>query len=174
MTTLLESLELNLADGPVFFGLAERRGMEAFCQHDGTEDIDNIAAAMYAKAKMTSENRAVFYVAQMSEDRADFYKSLIERLEGLGEQATELAEHLNHEFLRHLQRDGEIKLHIPAEFGMFMCVIPGDDPDGWVALESVKDEVAALIANPDRMRSMLAEILELIDDENEETTDAPE
>ena len=57
---------------------------------------------------------------------------------------------------------------------MFMCVIPGDDPDGWVALESVKDEVAALIANPDRMRSMLAEILELIDDENEETTDAPE
>ena len=174
MTTLIDTLELDLADGPVFFGLAQRRGMEAFCQHDGSEHIDQIAAAMYAKARMTGEDRTVFYLAQMSEDRAAFYRGLIDRLEGLHEQAGELSEHLNHEFLRHLQRDEEIKLHVPTEFSMFMCVIPGDDPHGWVAIEDVADEVAEMLADPDRLKAIMEEMLEHTDDQKEETTDASE
>ena len=165
MTTLLETLELDPANGKVFFGLAEVRGMQAFLEHDGTEDTDKTAAMMYTQAMMTPEHRTVFWVAQMPEDRVEFYRSLIERMEALDDQAQEVAEHLNHEMLRHLQRDEEIKVTTPNEMSMFWSVIPGDDPHGWVALEDADGDLWSLI---DKTTDLLKAILE---DERKEDTD---
>lgn len=167
MTTLIETLELDPADGKVFFGIAEARGMEAFVEHDGTEDTDKIAAMMYTKATMSPEHRAVFYVVQMHDDREAFYRSLIERMESMDDQAQEVAEHLNHEFLRHIQRDEDIKVTTPNEMSMFWAVIPGDDPHGWVALEDCEESMFDLIEKT-------SHILRDLIDENEETTDASE
>lgn len=165
MTTLLETLELDPKDGKVFFGLAEVRGMQAFVEHDGSEDTDKMAAMMYMQAKMTSEQRTVFYVAQMPDDRVEFYRSLIDRMESLDDQAKEVAEHLNHEMLRHIQRDEDIKVTTPNEMSMFWSVIPGDDPHGWVALEDADDDLLGLI---DKTTNLLKAILE---EEGKEDTD---
>ena len=164
MATLIESLELDPADGKVFFGLAEVRGVQAFVEHDGSEDTDKMAAMMYMQARMTSEKRAVFYVAQMPDERVEFYRSLIDRMESMGEQAQEVAEHLNHEFLRHIQRDSDIKVTTPNEMSMFWSVIPGDDPHGWVALEDADDDLWGLI-------NKTTDLLKTLLDENEEEDD---
>ena len=127
MSILFDTVGIS---GPAWFGIVDRDGVVLFVHHDGSTERDQMAAFAMMVARLKPEERAVFFVAELTDDQERAYTDQLNRIDSC--DVPEVSEFRRHQFVRSLQSDPDLTVLVPADMADFMATIPGDDPNEWV------------------------------------------